>query len=375
MRAGKLHRPFTALIACLVTVSAVSAQDSPLSQSPVFVSGADGYHTYRIPALIVSAKGTVLAFCEGRRNSRSDTGDIDLLLKRSLDGGRTWQPTQVIADDGPHTMGNPCPVVDRTTGTIWLPMTRNHGEDAQPQIQSGTSRESRTVWMSHSDDDGATWNKPVEITSAVKEPNWSWYATGPACGIQLASGRLLIPCDHRVLGTPILRSHVIYSDDHGQTWKLGGVLGDKTNECQAIERGDGSLLINMRSYHGERCRAVATSNDGGLTWSDATLDRTLIDPVCQGSIVRVAEAGNDNDAVTLFSNAASTKRERMTVRLSRDDGRTWPHARVLHSGPSAYSCLAALPGGLIGCLYERGEKNSYETITLARFPLSWLETN
>jgi sialidase-1 len=337
----------------------------------VFVAGQEGYHSFRIPSLIVSAKGTLLAFCEGRRNSRSDTGDIDLVLKRSFDGGRTWQLMQVVADDGPNTMGNPCPVVDRRTGTIWLPITRNAGKDTQQQIQSGTSSESRTVWMSHSADDGVTWAKPVEITSTTKLPDWSWYATGPGCGIQLASGRLLIPCDHRVLGSPLLRSHVIYSDDRGASWKIGGVLADKTNECQAIQRADGTLLINMRSYHGENCRAIATSGDDGLTWSDVTLDRTLIDPVCQASLLKFPAAAEGKDRV-LFSNPASTKRERMTVRLSEDGGRTWPMARVLHAGPAAYSSLTVLPDQTIGCLYERGEKSAYDNVTLARFSLEWL---
>jgi sialidase-1 len=347
-------------------------RENGITQSALFVAGQEGYHSFRIPALIVSAKGTVLAFCEGRRHSRSDTGDIDLVLKRSLDGGKTWQPMQVVADDGPNTMGNPCPVVDRRTGTIWLPMTRNAGRDTQKQIESGTSSESRTVWISHSSDEGATWSRAIEITASTKAPDWSWYATGPGCGIQLTSGRLLIPCDHRVLGSPRLRSHVIYSDDQGASWKIGGVLGDKTNECQVIQRADGTLLINMRSYHGENCRAIATSADEGLTWSDVTLDRALVDPVCQASLLRYTLAAQDGKDRVLFSNPASTKRERMTVRLSYDEGRSWPVARVLHAGPAAYSSLTVLPDRQIGCLYERGEQSAYDNITLARLSLEWL---
>ncbi|MBI3466077.1 MAG: exo-alpha-sialidase, partial [Planctomycetes bacterium] len=181
--------PMVALILSGLSIPA-PAQEGGLEQQAVFVAGQEGYHSFRIPALIVSAKGTVLAFCEGRRNSRSDTGDIDLVLKRSFDGGQTWGPMQVVADDGPNTIGNPCPVVDRRTGTIWLPLTRNAGEDTQRQIEAGTSRESRTVWMTRSTDDGATWGRLVEITSSVKAPDWTWYATGPGCGIQLTSGRL-----------------------------------------------------------------------------------------------------------------------------------------------------------------------------------------
>jgi sialidase-1 len=337
------------------------------TQDAVFVAGKDGYHTYRIPSLIVSAKGTLLAFCEGRKNGRGDAGDIDLVLRRSSDGGKTWGPLQVVWDDGDNTCGNPCPVVDRKTGTIWLLMTHNLGSDTEASIIDGTSKGTRTVWVTHSTDDGATWAKPVEITRDVKDPEWTWYATGPGVGIQLASGRLVVPCDNKVKRTKARQSHVIYSDDGGKTWKLGGVVGPNCNECQVAERTDGSLLLNMRSYQASNRRLLATSADGGQTWTKPVEDRELIEPVCQASLVRL-EKGR-----LLFSNPASTKRERLTVRLSADDGKTWTAAKVLHEGPAAYSCLAVLPSGDIGCLYERGDKNPYETITLARFPKAWLE--
>ena len=160
----------------------------------VFRSGEEGYHTFRIPALLATKKGTLLAFCEGRKNSRSDTGDIDLVLKRSGDHGRTWSRLQVVADHGPDTIGNPCPVQDRKTGTIWLPLTGNPGHITQKEILAGTG--TRTMWMSRSDDDGATWRAPVEITSAVKDPSWTWCAAGPGNSIQLKRGRLLVPCDY-----------------------------------------------------------------------------------------------------------------------------------------------------------------------------------
>ena len=234
------------------------SQSGPAEQD-LFVAGTEGYHSFRIPSLIVTRRGAILAFCEGRKHSRSDTGDIDLVLRRSRDGGRTWGPLQLVVDDGPNTMGNPCPVVDRNTGVIWLPITRNLGEDTQDRILDRASRGTREAWLLKSDDDGATWSKPVEITAAVKRPDWTWYATGPGCGIQLRSGRLVIPCDHYVAETKMRRSHVIYSDDGGRSWKIGGVVGDHTNECQVVELRDGSLLINMRSYHGKNRRAVAIS--------------------------------------------------------------------------------------------------------------------
>src|SRR5262245_20964667 len=150
-----------------------------LHRSDVFIAGADGYHTYRIPSLIVTTKGTVLAFCEGRKRGRGDAGDIDLLLKRSSDGGQTWSDSQVVWDDGDNTCGNPCPVVDRDTGTIWLLLTQNLGVDTEAQIIDQTSRGTRTCWISRSSDDGQTWAKPIEITRDVKRPDWTWYATGP----------------------------------------------------------------------------------------------------------------------------------------------------------------------------------------------------
>jgi sialidase-1 len=338
----------------------------------IFKAGEGGYHTYRIPSVIVTLKGTVLAFCEGRRHGRGDSGDIDIVLKRSFDGGITWQPMQVIADDGPNTIGNPCPVVDRDTGIIWLLLTHNLGVDAEREILDGTSKGTRTVWVMRSEDDGETWSEPIEITGTTKKSDWTWYATGPGVGIQLRGGRLLIPCDHAVAGTKMYRSHVIYSDDHGESWRLGGVIGDYVNECQAVELFDGTLLMNMRSYHGKNRRAIAFSRDGGLTWSKATLDPTLIEPVCQASILRFTDQRGYHKNRILFSNPASTKRERMTVRLSYDECRSWPVSKTIYDGPSAYSCLTVLPDMSIGCLYERGERSPYEGITFARFSIEWL---
>lgn len=337
-------------------------------QAPVFVSGEGGYHTYRIPSVIVAPKGTVLALSEARKAGRGDAGDIDLILKRSTDGGKSWSKTQVVWDDGPNTCGNPCPVVDARTGTVWLLMTYNLGTDTEAAIVSGKSKAGRTVWVTSSADDGATWAKPVEITATVKKAEWTWYATGPGVGIPLKSGRLLIPCDSKSDGGKVRESHVILSDDGGKTWKLGGIVGPNCNECQAVERADGSVLLNMRTYRANNRRLVAVSKDGGETFSKPVEDETLVEPVCQASILRLpGEKGG-----IVFSNPASTKREKMTVRFSRDGGKTWPLAKELHAGPAAYSCLTVLPNGEIGCLYERGDKSPYETITFARFPAAWV---
>lgn len=333
------------------------------SEVDLFRAGTGGYHSYRIPALIVSKDGTLLAFCEGRKDSTSDTGNIDLLLSRSRDNGKTWEPLTIVVDFGEDTAGNPAPVIDRKTGVIHLLLTRNPGAMTERQIQANAPGGTRTVWITRSTDNGKTWSTPEEITSSVKKPDWTWYATGPGNGIQLRSGRLVIPCDHNVGGTNARHSHVILSDDRGKTWRIGGVAEEKTNESAVVELADGSLLLNMRSYHGRNRRAIARSTDQGETWSPLTLDEALIEPVCQASLIR--QKGN----ALLFSNPASVKRERMTVRFSRDGGNTWPASRLIFEGPSAYSSLTLLNGREAGLLYERGSISPYEEIVFTKFKI------
>jgi sialidase-1 len=359
-----------------------------VSQVDVFTAGADGYHTYRIPAVLRAKDGTLLAFAEGRKAGRSDTGNIDLLVKRSRDGGRTWSAQTVVWDDADNTCGNPCPVLDRDTGTIWLLTTHNLGTDKEADIITKKSKGTRTVWVQRSDDHGATWSKPVEITGSAKDPSWGWYATGPGIGIQLErgphAGRLLIPANHSFDdpngtlrgGKYSHRTHALYSDDHGKTWKLGGSTGAGTNESQLVELADpaGGVLINMRSYFGRSVRTHSFSRDGGLTWTAPADQPELVEPVCQASILRHSFPTSGRSGLVLFSNPADPKaRVNLTVRGSTDDGKTWPTKLVLHAGPTAYSCLVSLDAATAGCLYERGEKNSYEKITFATFPVSALQ--
>lgn len=352
--------PRPAWFVILLTLLASTAGFNPLpADDTVFRAGQDGYHTYRIPALIVSSQGTLLAFCEGRKTDRNDHGDVDLVLKRSTDGGKTWSQQQLVHEEGGAekiTIGNPCPVVDRETGVIWLPLTRDN----------------RDVLMLSSADDGVTWTKPRDITKLVKRDNWTWYATGPGNGIQLMTGkhrgRLVIPCDHRVkeekdrnLST---RSHVIYSDDHGQTWHIGGLLTAGTNECAVVELENSDLLINMRSYRGKKQRAIARSQDGGETWSEVEDDPNLIEPICQASLIQIPLADPRGTTRLAFTNPADQKsRRNLTLRLSNDGGRTWPQSKVLCEGSSIYSSLAWLPGNEIGVLFE---KDDYKEIVFVR---------
>jgi len=305
-------------------------------------------------------------------------------VKRSSDSGKTWSEPRVVWDDGANTCGNPCPVLDRITGAIWLSMTWNHGEDDEREIMNNVGRDTRRVFVASSEDSGLTWSKPREITAAVKRPEWRWCATGPGVGIQLEQGpwkgRLLIPCDHSV-ATPDsnqlgYNSHVIFSDDHGQSWRLGGVISSAVNECQAVELRDGTLMMNMRNYdRSKTARAIATSTDGGVTWSTVRHDPVLVEPLCQASFLRYTRRPPDDRDRLLFSNPAHAeagRRRDMTVRLSYDEGGTWPVQRVLWAGPAAYSSLAVLPDGRIACLFEAGDRQPYERMTFACFERDWL---
>ena len=368
--------------ACVVVSAALSlvAVSGPQDEragprfTEVYVSGEKGYNTFRIPSIITAAHGSLLAFAEARREGAGDAGDIDLVLKRSHDGGNSWSPLQVVGDNGPNTFGNPCPVIDRRTGTILLLTTQNRGTDREKDIIAGTSAAGRTVWLMKSTDDGATWSAPADITASVKLPDWTWYATGPGVGIQTGDGRLLIPANHAVAGTAAHHSHVIFSDDGGRTWQLGGSADAGTNESQVVELADGRLMLNMRNHppKPENFRMVATSTDRGRTWSRAAPDKTLIEPPAQASLLRLTRAPSQDRNRLLFSNPASVRRERMTVRLSEDEGASWPVSQVLHEGPAAYSSLVALPDRSIGLLFERGDRTPYETITFARVTLAWL---
>lgn len=351
-------------------------QTGPEGQVDVFTSGTEGHHTYRIPSVIVSKKGTVLAFCEGRKRGRSDSGDINMVVKRSFDGGKTWGPMQIIWDDAGNTCGNCCPVVDEATGTIWLLLTWNRGDDQEGRIIAGKSKDVRRPYVCHSTDDGKTWSKPVNLSQTCRDPDWGWYATGPGVAIQLKrgkhKGRLVCPANHsnRKYKDHNYGSHVIYSDDGGKTWRRSKPIRPGCNESQVVELADGTLMMNMRSYAPRGRRAIATSTDGGQTWGKVWFHRELPEPTCHASFLRYTTVRDGGKNRLLFSNPPTTGgRVRMTVRLSYDEGKTWSVSRLIYKGSSAYSCLTVLPDKSIGLLYER---DGYKKITFARFALDWL---
>lgn len=337
----------------------------------IFKSGIEGYHCFRIPAMVKTKDNTLLAFAEARKGNCNDEENIDLVVKRSTDGGETWSNMITVWDEGENTAGNPAPVVDRETGKIHLLMTWNLGEDDIGEINRGTSEDTRRVFYTWSDDDGQSWKEPEEITSSVKEPHWGWYATGPVHGIQIRQGedkgRLVIPCDYIEVGPDRQGySHVIYSDDNGETWELGGVAPQAGgNESTVAELSDGRLMLNMRSN--DPVRQVSISDDGGETWGEVELDDELKEPTCQGSLLSCEVDGSH---ALLFSNpASSAERIKMTVKRSTDNGATWSESYLVYKGPSAYSDIVMVNKDEIGILYEAGTENPYGGIVFERIPL------
>jgi len=363
--------PFTITILLAALLTGCSTDKTP-QQTIVFQKGENGFDTYRIPAITIAADGTLLAFAEARRNSGSDTGDIDMVVKRSEDGGRTWSEMATVWDDGDNVCGNPSPVVDQESGRIVLALTWNKGSDHENEILARTSSDTRKVFLTVSDDNGRTWSLPEDITSQTKDQEWTWYATGPCHGIQLQSGRIVVPCNHGIFkdGQPAgYESHVIYSDDIGETWHIGGIVKGFSNESTVAVTGDGSLMINMRTGGDDReangfARKVALSHDQGLSFDEAYYDPGLQEPVCQASLISYSCR---KDRFLLFSNPDNaSNRVNLTLKLSRDDGGSWEKVLTLAEGPSAYSDICVFPNGDVGVLYETGKDSPYETITFAR---------
>ncbi len=386
---------FVCLTAALIVPASFVQGDSPqllLEKQTLFTAGQDGVTLYRIPGIVVTSKGTVLAYCEARRSSRSDWGEIEVHLRRSTDGGKTWRPARHIAHHGsriegnPHkqdggqreqTVNNPVAIVDHETGTVEFLYCINYAR----------------CFSIRSTDDGVSWSKPVEITEAFRpfaeRYDWKVIATGPGHGIQLQTGRLVVPIwlayggvgDHKpsAAGT-------IYSDDHGQSWQAGdiavpneGAFGNP-NESIAAQLSDGRVLFVARNVSAPNRKLITISPDGAGDWSQPVFHPELWEPICMASIV----AHSSEPGTLIFSNphslardaagqerpAASGKRENLTIKLSRDDGQSWPISRTLEAGPGAYSDLAVLPDGAVLCFYEAGNE-----LKLARFNLAWIVEN
>ncbi|MFE6483584.1 exo-alpha-sialidase [Streptomyces sp. NPDC057757] len=349
-----------------------------------FTAGQEGYASFRIPAVVATAAGTLLAFCEGRLGSQEDHGNIEIVLKRSVDGGRTWGPLQVAASNGEHLAGNPSPVV-LDTGRVLLVHVRNAADATEKAIRRGevSAADGRRVWVQHSDDDGLTWSEPADITTWTKEETWRWYATTPGHALQLASGRIVVPANHSLPpqgddeGTEgrYDGGHCLLSDDGGLTWSIGYVDDNTSgyvnaNETTAAELPDGRVYFNTRNDSpSPGTRADAYSRDGGETLLKPFRPQAgLTTPVVQGSVLQL----RDPDLLLYSGPAAPAHRALMTVRASTDGGVTWRPAHTVDGLPAAYSDLVRADPAHVGLLYETGDFGAYETITFRRIPVTAL---
>ncbi|MGC0210806.1 sialidase family protein [Streptomyces levis] len=381
----------TSVLLTPLTAQIATASAAPGCTSSVpYVSGEGGYATYRIPATVVTPRGTVLAFAEGRRGGAGDSGDIDVVLRRSADGGCSWGPLTVVAAGDGDTRGNPAPVVDPRSGDVVLLTSYNSGDVTEAQIMRGevTPEQSRRVFVQRGRDDGRRYTAPREITAQVKHPSWRWYATGPGHALALTrgpyAGRLVVPANHSASPPPgspdtgreprHYGAHALLSDDGGRTWRPGFVDDsydgtDNANESTAAQLPDGEVYFSARDQHGTSAghRLDSRSSDGG-----ASLDRpyavqpTLNDvPVVQGSVLQPP----GRHAPLLFSGPSDpTARRAMAVWRSTDGGATFTRALTLSQQPAAYSDLVPLGRGTVGILYETGVRGTYETIEFRRIP-------
>jgi len=401
-RTGALHRPMIALSACILLITNVSCkrsfQPEPANATDnevttdaaaafhhvtvIFDGGTEGYHSYRIPSIVRSNAGTLIAFAEGRMADNKDYGNINLVYKRSTDNGSTWSALLEVVGVGPGTWGNPTAVVGRNTGRIWLWMSWNSGTTNQGGTDGYDPIDTwgeRKVYVSWSDDDGVTWATPVDKTSSLLPPGFTWDAMGPGVGLQTTeahAGRLIIPASRRN----------IYSDDHGATWQYQ-LVPDGSGEPTIIERMDGTLMRNDRpgtaQFETAKRRWITTGTiEGG--WSSFAPDNTLLDPKCEGSILPYTGVPSR----LFFLNPASTERRcKMRIRVSYDEGATWPISRRTHDwltddetcdqGKGGYSSMCKTADYAVGALIEINESvptssTSHRSIEFHKFNLPWI---
>lgn len=367
----------------------------------LFTAGEGGYKLYHIPGIVVTAKGTVAAWCEGRQKG-GDWDQIAILLRRSTDEGKTWSEAKSIANvPGPKTKN---PFALALKGVRSEDVTYNNPvliADRDGTVHMLFCLEYERCFYQRSDDDGLSWSAPVEITSTFEKfraaYDWKVLATGPDHGIQLKGGRLIVPVwlstgtggnAHRPSVTA-----TIYSDDAGKTWHASEIAvpcNDEwinPNETVAIELADGRVMLNVRNESKTHRRIITTSKDGATGWSTPRFDDALLEPICMGSIIRLSLADGGGKNRILFSNpdnlaradgreepGKNRDRKNVSVKLSYDEGATWAVNKPIEPGPSMYSDLAVTKSGTILCFYGRGTKPGFagEFLTLARFNLEWL---
>ncbi len=349
-------------------------------------------HTFRIPGITRTLNGTLLAVYDMRYNSRRDLqGHMDIGLSRSTDGGKTWEVPRPIMDMGSfgglgedqNGCSDPNILVDRQTGEIFVAALWTHGKPGTHQWRGKGSEPGHDITQStqfimvRSTDDGITWTPPKNWTTRLKNSEWYLFAPAPGNGITMRDGTLVMPTQGRdAEGLPF--SNLMWSRDHGESWTLGSHARSNTTECAVAELSNGSLMLNMRDNRNRKDksdtngRAVSVTRDLGKTWTKHVSDHlALPEPVCMASLI--SHTLSDGKQILFFSNPNSkTRRERMTVRVSLDDGRTWPSNRqvLLDEQGGAYSSLVMIGDRTLGILYESSVADLvFQRISLTEFGL------
>ncbi|NRB53623.1 MAG: exo-alpha-sialidase [Saprospiraceae bacterium] len=342
----------------------------------LFKAGMEGYHSFRVPAIVSTRRGTLLAFCEGRKNSGEDYGDIDVVYKRSTNNGTSWSPLKVLFSVKGGTCGSPTAVADMINGRICVIMSYNDRKYAErsmpPEYEAVDEWGERRVFLNWSDDDGLSWDNLQDLTKELLPRNYTWDAIGPGAGIQLRhgpkAGRLIIPALGRNL----------FSDNHGLTWQQQQIRSG-TSEGTIMQLCNGDLLRNDRgdagAFKARRRRQISISSNNGNSWSSWRSSNDLLDPLCQASLLRYNDSYPQR---LLFLNPATTlpglpNRKKMSVKISYDDGITWPVERILDPNNGGYSSMAKTENGHIASLQEARENNNTAyTIKFRRFNLPWI---
>jgi len=378
--AGKPARWCGRLARLAISVGSAAAMTAALPAAPlfqqadVFISGQDGYFAYRIPAIETAPDGTLLAFAEARKHNLKDPGfeeqDIDLVLKRSTDRGATWSPMKLIEDPGEKwSAANPCTLVDREKGVVWVFYLR--GKPGRNTYTARPGTNDIETFARTSRDNGVSWSQPINLTEATRDlsdPKWRTSVVGPGGGICARDGRLAIP----VWRFEPWSVFAVYSTNHGRTWQRGGFVPEVSgDECQLAELADGRWLFDIRQ-HGGTNRWRSSSGDGGFTWSKPFAGEAVSAVACAIERFTLESGGGDRDRL-LWTGPKGPARSNLVVRVSYDEGRTFPHERLIVSGLAAYSDLTILRDKTVGVLWERGTNAGYQFITFTRFNREWLE--
>ncbi|QDU31040.1 Sialidase precursor [Anatilimnocola aggregata] len=403
----RIHAPLLAILGLLAASFAPAQAAEPIAEPTkidLFTGGKEGYELFRIPGIIRTGNGTLLAYCEARRSAKGDWGHIDLVARRSTDNGLTWTPMKKLVELEGKFERNPAAVAQKLgrEGEITL---NNPIAIADPRpyiVHFLYCVEYNRLFYVRSEDDGFTFSKPLELTAAVNKltPSYAWQAlaVGPGHGIRLENGRLLAPVwlstgkgghAHR----PSIIS-TIYSDDEGKTWQMGDVIAGETkplvnpNESILLQLADGRVMINSRSESPEHRRAVSISPDGSTGWSEPKFHDQLLEPICMANLVRWTTTKESDKNRIVFSNPHNLERanakpgqgrdrKNVSLKLSYDEGATWPVNKTLEAGPSGYSDMAIARDGTLICFYERttpdeAPNSKSPKLTIARVSLQWL---